>query len=199
MKSKLELALRDGTAVIVRPLCDGDRPMIAQAYQLVSPEARYQRFWTRTGEVLGERMLDRLVEENPSEHMTWAVLDPKRDFPGLGGASWWRNQDHPSEAELSTIVMDQDQQRGIGTLLLAVVWLTALRAGVDALVGHVLLENRVAARWMRDCGGKGSWDGYKLTYRWDLNDLECLPESRSAADLAGWLARLGPELLPYEK
>ena len=40
---------------------------------------------------------------------------------------------------------------------------------------------------MRDCGAQGEWDGYKLIYRWQLDDLEALPKTRPAAELApGW-------------
>lgn len=145
MNDRLELELRDGTPVIVRPLLEEDRPLVAEAYRLLSPEARYQRFWTRTGEMLGDKMLDRLIEQNPEKHVTWAVLDPAREFPGVGGASWWRNASDPAEAEISAMVLDDDQGRGIGTLLLAVMWLTAFRAGLDKLVGYTLAENRRAA------------------------------------------------------
>ena len=66
------------------------------------------------------------------------------------------------------MVLDDDQRRGIGTLLLAIMWLTAFRAGIGEIVGYTLIDNRRAANWMRDCGGEGSWDGYKLVFRWDL-------------------------------
>lgn len=195
MKDRLELVLRDGTPVIVRPLIEDDRAMVAEAYRRLSPEARYHRFWTRTGEMLGDAMLNRLVEQDPTRHVTWTVLDPTRDFPGMGGASWWRNHDTPDEAEISAMVLDDDQMRGIGTLLLAVMWLTAYRAGIDRLCGYTLTENRRAANWMRDCGGKGEWDGYKLAFHWKLSDLDALPETAAAADLASWLAELSPLLL----
>ena len=195
MKDRLELELRDGTPVIVRPLIEEDRELVAEAYRRLSPEARYQRFWTRTGEMLGNAMLDRLIEQNPAHHMTWALLDPAREFPGVGGASWWRNPEKPDEAEISLMVLDDDQGRGIGTLLLAVMWLAAYRAGVEHLVGYTLLDNRRAANWMRDCGAKGEWDGYKLVFRWDLDDLQSLPETAAAADLASWLAELSPRIL----
>lgn len=194
MKDRLELHLRDGTPVIARPLIESDRPLVAEAYRRLSPEARYQRFWTRTGEMLGDAMLDRLVEQNPRTHMTWTVLDPVREFPGVGGASWWRNPAMPAEAEISAMVLDADQSRGIGTLLLAIMWLTAFRAGVDELVAYTLLDNRRAANWMRDCGGSGEWDGYKLVFRWRLDDFDSLPETLAAADLAEWLAELAPKV-----
>ena len=195
MKDRLELELREGTPVIVRPLLEEDRALVAEAYRRLSPEARYQRFWTRTGEMLGDAMLDRLVKQNPAQHMTWAVLDPARKFPGVGGASWWRNAAIPEEAEISAMVLDADQRRGIGTLLLAVMWLSAFRAGLEHLVGYTLAENRRAADWMRDCGAQGTWDGYKLVFRWDLDNLDTLPPTPAATDLASWLADLSPMIL----
>lgn len=192
---RLELQLRDGTPVIARPLIAEDRAELAEAYRRLSPEARYNRFWTHTGEVVGEKMLDRVLRQNPDSHVTWTVLDPAREFSPLGGASWWRDETHPAEAEISFIVLDADQHRGIGTLLLALMWLTAFRAGAETLVGYVLAENRQAAGWMRDCGASGEWDGYKLIYRWNLADLDALPPTRAGTELAGWLAKLAPEIL----
>lgn len=195
MKDRLELLLRDGTPVIVRPLIEDDRALVAEAYRRLSPEARYHRFWTRTGEMLGDAMLDRLLAQDPARHMTWTVLDPAREFPGVGGASWWRDSAAPTRAEISAMVLDDDQARGIGTLLLAVMWLTAYRAGIQEIVAYTLPDNRRAANWMRHCGGQGEWDGYKLAFRWQLANLDALPETHAAADLAQWLAELAPEIL----
>lgn len=195
MKDRFELKLRDGTPVLVRPLIEDDRALVAEAYRCLSPEARYQRFWTRTGEMIGREMLDRLISQDPLRHMTWTLLDPAREFPGVGGASWWRDAADPEAAEISMMVLDGDQGRGIGTLLLAVMWLSAYRAGVERIVAYTLLENRRAANWMRDCGGTGEWDGYKLVFRWNLADLDALPDTPAAADLALWLAELSPRLL----
>ena len=192
---RLELVLRDGTPVIARPLIPEDRAQLAEAYRRLSPEARYNRFWTHTGEVVGEKMLDRVLQQNPATHVTWTILDPTREFSPLGGASWWRDLNHPAEAEISLIVLDADQGRGIGTLLLAIMWLTAFRAGAESIVGYVLPDNRQAAAWMRNCGAAGDWDRYKLIYRWKLDDLEVLPQTRAAIELADWLARLAPAIL----
>jgi len=195
MRDRFELALRDGTPVIVRPLLEEDRPLVAEAYRRLSPEARYQRFWTPIGELLGDTMLDRLIEQNPQRHVTWVVLDPSREFAGVGGASWWRNAANPAEAEISAMVLDADQRRGIGTLLLAVMRLTAIRAGVTQLVGFTLQDNRRAAQWMQDCGASGTWDGYKLVFRWNLVTCEALPATPAGNDLAAWLEQLSPLFL----
>ncbi|GAA5130213.1 GNAT family N-acetyltransferase [Luteolibacter yonseiensis] len=192
---RFETILRDGTPIIVRPLVPDDRPALAEAYRRLSPEARYNRFWTHTGEVVGDNMLTRVLHQDPATHVSWAVLDPTREFSPMGGASWWRTAGQPGEVEISFIVLDDDQRRGIGTLLLAILWLTAFRAGAETMTGHVLTENRQAAGWMRDCGARGEWDGYKLSFRWDLDNLDALPETRAAAELAGWLSRLAPGIL----
>jgi len=195
IRDRFELALRDGTPVIVRPLLEEDRALVAEAYRRLSPEARYQRFWSRTGEMLGDKMLDRLIEQDPARHVTWVVLDPAREFPGVGGASWWREAGNAAAAEMSAMVLDDDQGRGIGTLLLAVMWLTAFRAGLEQLVAYTLADNRRAANWLRDCGAQGEWDGYKLVFRWDLDNLDMLPATPAATDLAAWLAELSPQIL----
>lgn len=191
----LELTLRDGTPVMARPLVPEDREMLAEAYRRLSPEARYHRFWTHTGEVVGEKMLDKVLAQDPGSHVSWALIEPAREFPAIGGASWWRDSCEPGAAELSAIVFDSDQRRGVGTLLLAIMWLTAFQSGIERLTSYVLTENRGAARWMRDCGATGEWDGYKLIYHWDLNRVDALPETRAAADLADWLAQLSPRFL----
>lgn len=192
---RLELELRDSTPVVVRPLGKTDRAGLAEAYRRLSPAARYHRFWTHTGEVLGEKMLDKLLDQDPQKHLSWAVLDSSREFPGLGVASWWRNPRNPEEAEFSVTVLDDDHGRGVGTLLLAVMWLTAFHAGVNQFVAHALTENRQAAQWMRDCGAVGEWDGYNLIFRWNLEDLDRLPHTPASTALADWLARLAPDFL----
>lgn len=191
----LELTLRDGTPVLARPLVTGDRAALAEAYRQLSPGARYHRFWTHTGEMIGEPMLTRILDLDPARHISWAVIDPARKFPGLGAASWWRDGKVPAEAEVSVTILDSEQGRGIGTLLLAILWLSAFRAGVHHIIAYTLQENRCAARWMTACGGDGHWDGYKLVFRWDLENLAAIPATLPGSQLADWLAQLSPVLL----
>ena len=193
--SHLDIELRDGTPVVVRPLTPADRAGLEEAYRRLSPEARYHRFWTHTGEVIGGKMLDKVLDQDPMQHMAWAVLDSSRPFPGIGVASWWRNPQNPDEAEFSVTVLDDDHGRGVGTLLLAVTWLSAFHAGVNQFIAYTLTDNRQAAQWMRDCGAEATWDGYNLIFRWDLNNVAHLPHTRASKDLSHWLARLAPEIL----
>lgn len=190
-----DLHLHDGTPVVARALVPADRLALAEAYRKLSPASRYNRFWTHGGDVIGKRMLDRVLHQDLSTHITWVILDPARaDFPGVGAASWWRDGAASTEAEFSAVVLDGDHGRGIGTLLLAILWQLARRAGIRNLIGYGLTENRRAADWMRDTGAAGHWDGHKLVFTWTLDAIDELPDTRAARDLANRLAEVAPRL-----
>jgi acetyltransferase len=193
---RLELTLRDGTPIVARPLSPADRDKVAEAYRRLSPESRYHRFWTHTGEVIGERMLARLLDADQLNHAIWALLDPAREFQAFAAASYWRSADDPAEAEFTVTVLDADHRRGAATLLLAILWLNAFAHGIARFAGYVMPENRHAARWMAATGASGGWDGYKLVFHWDLTQPAALPLTRAGGELADWLHRLAPHFLP---
>ncbi|BDS07844.1 hypothetical protein NT6N_28840 [Oceaniferula spumae] len=192
MQDHLLLNLRDGTPVVARPLDPSDREGLAEGYRRLSPEARYQRFWVRTGDVISDSTLDRLLNTDTENHSTWAILDRSRDYPGLGAASFWRSKTDPTDAEFSVTVLDTEQGRGIGTLLLAILWIQAYQQGIETFTGYAMPENQKAIDWLCDTGATGHWDGYQAIFRWNLNDVSSLPMTPAAGDLAQWLAELTP-------
>ena len=113
----------------------------------------------------------------------------------MGAASFWRSDTDPEEAEFSVTVLDADQGRGVATLLLAVLWLVAYRHGIERFVGYTMPENRKAAGWMTATGAEGEWDGYNAVFRWDLENLDKLPETPAGAELAERLAALSKVML----
>lgn len=191
----IKTQLADGLPVIVRPLEPADREGLAEGYRRLSPDSRYQRFWVRTGKVIGEGMLDRVLSVDPNRHAVWAVLDPTRPFPGVGAASFWRSTPTDDEAEFSCTVLDGDQRRGVGTLLLAVVWLAALRVGVRRFCAYTMPENVAAVRWMRGVGADAEWDGYKVIFRWELDTLDHLPPTSIGIALAERFEELAETML----
>lgn len=191
----METTLRDGTPVTVRKLGPEHRENLAEGYWRLSPDSRYQRFWVRTGEAMGEKLLDRMLDIDPQRHEVWAVTDRSREFQGVGAASYWRSKDNPDTAEFSCTVLDEDQRNGVGTLLLAVTWLAAKRVGVKWMEGYTMPENKQAIHWLRDFGAETHWDGYKSIFRWSLDDLETIPPTKTGIELAERLAEFAGEIL----
>lgn len=144
---ELNLDLADGTPVCLRSIRPEDRDFIAEAFRRLSPESRYFRFWTRVKE-LNPRLIDEICSPDQRNHVAWVVTHRTReDIPGIGGASFWRLKEDAEAAEVSFTVADEFQGKGVGTLLLAVLWEHAHSLGIRRLVGHVLHENITMRAW----------------------------------------------------
>ena len=90
---------------------------------------------------------------------------------------------------------DDAQHRGVGTLLLAVLWLSARAEGIRRFVAHVLPENDAARAWF---GALGAAAGHGLghvlfTLPLDEAKLQDSPAAmRLRAALAILVSRSGP-------
>lgn len=181
---------------MLRPVVAADRELVQRAFARLSPRSRYHRFWTHY-QRLGESMLTRLVDADQWDHVVWAAMDPARPTePGFGGGSYWRSKEDAGLAEMSFTVADEAQRRGVGTLLLAVLWLMAERRGIDRFIGYTLLENHGARRWFTSLGAQVRAVGPQTVVRLTL-DRSQLAAGRSSARLREWLERLPPLLEPW--
>lgn len=146
------MRLEDGAVVWLRSLKPEDRESVAEAFRKLSPDALYFRFWSRFREV-NPRLIERICSPDQKDHGGWVVFHESReDIPCVAGASLWRLEDDPQAAEVSFTVADEFQGRGLGTLLLAVLWEHALSLGIHRVVGHVLRENLAMRAWWSALG-----------------------------------------------
>ena len=122
-------ALPDGTPVLLRPVLPEDRGRIRDGFA---------RLWKAPGNAgssgaspsLSEEDLDYLCRVDQDRHVAWCALDPTRaDRPGLGLGRFVRDADDPTTAEMAFVVIDDFQNRGLGTILLAVLTLRAEALG----------------------------------------------------------------------
>lgn len=184
--TQFHLHLRDGTPVLVRSMKPDDRDRIAEAFRRLSPESRYFRFWTRFRE-LNPRFIEELCSPDQMDHVGWVMIHPDRDdIPGLGGGSFWRLADRPDTAEASFTVADEFQGRGVGTLLLAVLWEHARFLGIRQFMGRVLDSNLTMRAWWDALGATAIQvpRGWEMTL---LLDEGLLEETHAAASLRHWL------------
>ena len=102
--------LRDGLEILVRPVEPADRELIAQAFDRLSPETRYRRFFAPLSR-LSEEDLTYLTEVDHSDHEALAAVEPGAGAV-IGVARYVRAED-PTEAEVAVVVGDPWQGRGI--------------------------------------------------------------------------------------
>jgi ribosomal protein S18 acetylase RimI-like enzyme len=142
------IRLRDGTAATLRPLAAGDRALIADAFERLSPRSRYLRFFTPVPR-LPKRTLDALMDVDQADHIALIALHERR---AVGVVRAVRDRDDRSLAHLALTVVDEFQGRGLGRELIAAIRDAAAARGVRALALDVHPENDVMLRLARSLG-----------------------------------------------
>ncbi|HEU4658466.1 MAG TPA: GNAT family N-acetyltransferase [Capillimicrobium sp.] len=140
--------LRDGTEVEVRPIGPGDRDALADAFEHLSPESRYRRFFAPMPH-LRERDLDYLTRVDHHDHEALVAADP-RTGAGIGVARYVRTG--PDVAEPAIAVADDWQGRGVGSLLLAALADRARDEGIRRFDAAILACNDAAIRALEHVG-----------------------------------------------
>jgi RimJ/RimL family protein N-acetyltransferase len=143
----MEVALRDGTVVRLRPVRDGDEPGLRALLDRLSPESRRLRFFDPGPD------LDRKAGWAASQGggrgfgLVATVGSPERI---VGHAAYVREDDGRAEAAIE--VAEDMQDRGIGTALVRRLTAEAARAGIPTLKAIVHPDNHRMADLLRDCG-----------------------------------------------
>jgi len=147
----LTRTLRDGTAVLLRPIRPDDAPRFRAAFAKLSEESRYRRFHSAHPR-LSPAELRYLTHVDQTDHVAWGMHDLPRE-EGLGVARWIRLDDEPTAAEFAVTVADAAQGQGVGTLLIGVLLASAPPRGVELLRGSILASNAPMLRLIEELGG----------------------------------------------
>jgi protein lysine acetyltransferase len=133
------VTLRDGATVGLRPIYPGDRRwlMKGQEQELVSSTTLYDRFFT-AGPVT-PAVARYLTEVDYVDHFAWVAVD--RAEVSVAGASYVRSASDAALADISFLIMDEFQERGLGTLLMGAVAIAARRNGIARFSADILAEN----------------------------------------------------------
>lgn len=140
--------------MIVRPIEPGDGDKLRAAFDRLSPESRYRRFFSAMPR-LSETMLHHLLDVDGVDRVAWAAIDADAEGqPGIGVARYFRLEDQPDAAEMAVAVVDDYQNRGVGSLLLHHLNRTARQHGITHFVGSVLADNRRMLDLIESAGGR---------------------------------------------
>ena len=145
-----DVILADGGSAHLRPVRPDDAPALQRLYESLSDESRYLRFFSPALPALAGTIGPR-VEINERH---FALVVESGDAI-VGVADYYRTLDDVAEAAFT--VRDDQQGRGLGTLLLDHLAEVAAARGIHYFVAQVLARNQLMRRVFRDAGFAVTW------------------------------------------
>ncbi|MGH2556204.1 MAG: GNAT family N-acetyltransferase [Actinomycetota bacterium] len=188
---RVEMQLRDGTPVTVRPILPADRELIRTGFQRLSEESRLRRFLAPISK-LSEGQLDYLTNVDYWDHFAWVGVRTDDPDVGMGVARYVRLPSEPSVAESAVTILDEYQRRGLGTLLLGLLAAAARTAGIESFRAYVLEENAPMRGLLAGLGARASFDSPGVV-RVDIPlDPDQMPDSPVARAVKAMAAKVMP-------
>jgi acyl-CoA synthetase (NDP forming)/RimJ/RimL family protein N-acetyltransferase len=151
-----DVLLADGGVAHLRPIQPSDADRLVAFYERVSPESKYLRFFAPYPR-LSDRDVKRFTEIDYVDRVAF-ILTLGAEMIAVG--RYDRIED--DHAEVSFLIEDAHQGRGIAQLLLEHLAQAARERGITRFVAEVLPENRRMAKVFADAGyrvSKGIEDG----------------------------------------
>jgi acetyl coenzyme A synthetase (ADP forming)-like protein len=143
----VDVALRDGATVTVRPLTASDEPALGRLLDELSLESRMLRFFSAGADVQRAARYMAGLTPDRGRGLVAVTGDPERL---IAHAAYIRED--ATRAEVAFEVADDWQGRGISTLLLAHLSEQATADGIETFSAVVLPENRRMIQVFRDSG-----------------------------------------------
>lgn len=150
----IPVRVADGTELMLRPVLPGDGERSAGDAVEFSKDTLYRRFMSSREP--SPALIHYLFEVDYVDHFVWVLADG--DGPVVADVRFVRDVDDPAVAEIAFIVADGYQGRGIGSLLMDVLSISARVGGVQRFTARLLADNlpmrsildRFGAQWVRD-------------------------------------------------
>ncbi|MDQ3770548.1 MAG: GNAT family N-acetyltransferase [Actinomycetota bacterium] len=146
---EVDVALRDGSTIRVRPVREADRAAMRSFFDGLTPESQYFRFFS------GTKNFEPAVEwatkvDYVNRYGLVATTGP--DEQVVAHAAWQRADAGSESAEVAFVNADEYQGRGLGTILLAHLAEAAEDNGVSLFEAEVLPENHRMIEVFRQSG-----------------------------------------------
>lgn len=160
-----DFLLRDGALLRVRALRLDDRDKLRALYNRCSPETLRYRFLYSI-KTLSDSMLDRLINVDGAQNLALVItMGENHDERIVAVGRYQTIEDRPETAEVSFLVEDSMQRRGIGTQLLDTLAELARAHGLTRFAADVLTDNRVMLSVFRKAGyGLSGSTSYGVTH-----------------------------------
>jgi len=145
---ELNVALRDGTTIRIRPILPDDADGLQAMMSRMSRKTVYHRFF-QAKERLEPEELAAFTRLDYQDRMALIAL---RKDQIIGVGRYWRDADNPEIADVAFAVIDAEQGKGIASRLVRYLTTYARRLGINAFRATVLADNHVMIRVFRNAG-----------------------------------------------
>ena len=151
----IPVRLADGGELMLRPVLPGDNERSSSTSVEFSSETLYRRFMSTRAP--SSALMHYLFEVDYVDHFVWVLVDGA-DGPVVADVRFVRDINDASVAEIAFIVADDYQGRGIGSLLMDALTISAQVGGVRRFTARLLADNlrmrsildRFGAEWEHD-------------------------------------------------
>ena len=146
----VEVELRDGSWVWIRPIQPADAPALKRGFEHLSADSRYKRFLSPV-ERLTESQLSYLTDVDHRDHEAMIAFDPAHPGEVVGVGRFVR-EDGSDRAEAAVTVADDWQGRGLGTALTRILAGRAEEEGIGTFTALLLADNEEMTGLLDDVG-----------------------------------------------
>jgi L-amino acid N-acyltransferase YncA len=136
----MNLLLRDGTVLEVRPIRADDKNLLTAGFRLLSDETRQARFLTAKPS-LSQSELRYLTEVDGRDHVALVAVEAEHPTHITAVGRFVRDPDHPDTAEFAIVVGDAYQRQGLGTALGRALAAEAQARGIHRFTALTQSEN----------------------------------------------------------
>ena len=171
--------IKDNTYICFKTLGKDDREKFIAAFKRLSQKTVYQRFFGFMKE-LTDKQVEDFLNTDKKDHLAWAAFDIIGDDTiGIGVGRFKRSEINPNEAELALTVLDEYQDKGIGSVLLAIMYYLASILEINILTGIILSDNFMLIRRFKELGAKMDRIGNEYEMRLPIyKDFDALPNTK---------------------
>ncbi|WP_230532966.1 GNAT family N-acetyltransferase [Microvirga roseola] len=126
--------------ILIRPVIPQDADEFRLFVRILSGDSRRNRFHSTLTEI-PETLLRALTNVDHNKHVALVAKAVDESGVIIIGEARFAREEEDSPAEIAIAVADRWRRKGIGTLLLHRLEISARRRGVEEMFGSVLAEN----------------------------------------------------------
>jgi acyl-CoA hydrolase/GNAT superfamily N-acetyltransferase len=133
----------EGLAILLRPVKLSDEPLLKDFFNFLSDQSLYRRFISMRKDMPHERLQEFVVIDYTKEMVILATTrEGEGEMEKVVGVGQYGVNETNHTAEVSLVVRDEDQNKGLGMEILSYLTYLAKREGLYGFTAEVLVENK---------------------------------------------------------